>query len=207
MFLYFAYLFTDSRGPGVKMDAQSANELARKQKLELVDVKFSDLYGQWQHFTMPISMLEFNGKDVLPFDGSSIRGFKEIQESDMELIPDFSTAFNDPFSSSTLSVTCDVYDPHRKASYERDPRSIAKKAEKYLQGSGVGDTAFFGPEAEFFVFDDLRFDQTENSGYYFIDSAEGIWNSGNGESKNLRSRENGNQINRRTKKNCGSKKD
>jgi len=167
------------------MDAVSAKELVRKQGLELVDVKFSDLLGQWQHFTMPIEMIEFSGKDVLPFDGSSIRGFKEINESDMELIPDYSTAFGDPFSTKTLSVTCDVYDPHRKEAYERDPRTIAKKAEKHLKSSGMGDIAYFGPEAEFFIFDSMRFDQTENSGYYFIDSAEGIWNSGKGDVPNL----------------------
>ena len=167
------------------MDAVSAKELAKKQGLELVDVKFSDLLGQWQHFTMPIEMIEFSGKDVLPFDGSSIRGFKEINESDMELIPDYSTSFADPFSTKTLSVTCDVYDPHRKEAYERDPRTIAKKAEKHLKSSGMGDTAYFGPEAEFFIFDSMRFDQTENSGYYFIDSAEGIWNSGKGDAPNL----------------------
>jgi glutamine synthetase len=167
------------------MDAISAKELARKQGLELVDVKFSDLFGQWQHFTMPLDMIEFSDKDVLPFDGSSIRGFKEIHESDMELLPDYSTSFADPFSSKTLSVTCDVYDPHCKSSYERDPRAIAKKAEAYLASSGIGDTVFIGPEAEFFIFDSMRFDQTENSGYYFIDSAEGIWNSGKGDVPNL----------------------
>lgn len=167
------------------MDANSAKALAEKQGLELVDIKFSDLFGQWQHFTMPIGMLEFTDRDVLPFDGSSIRGFKEIHESDMELIPDYSTAFADPFSSSSLSVTCDVYDPHCKVFYERDCRTIAKKAEKFVIESGAGDTAYFGPEAEFFVFDDLRFDQTENSGFYFIDSNEGIWNSGKAGSPNL----------------------
>jgi glutamine synthetase len=167
------------------MDAISAKQLTEKHGLELVDIKFSDLFGQWQHFTMPLNMIEFSDKDVLPFDGSSIRGFKEIHESDMELIPDYSTAFVDPFSSKTISVTCDVYDPHCKRSYDRDCRTIAKKAEAHLKGSGMGDVANFGPEAEFFIFDDLRFDQTENTGYYFIDSAEGIWNSGKSDVPNL----------------------
>ncbi len=168
-----------------EMDAKSAKALAEKEGLQLVDVKFSDLFGQWQHFTMPIGMIEFSENDVLPFDGSSIRGFKEIHESDMELVPDYSTAFIDPYSSSTLSVTCDVFDPHCKVFYERDCRTIAKKSERFLKDSGVGDIAYFGPEAEFFIFDDLRFDQTENSGYFFIDSAEGIWNSGNSDGPNL----------------------
>jgi glutamine synthetase len=167
------------------MDATSAKALAEKEGLKLVDVKFSDLFGQWQHFTMPLGMVEFSDKDVLPFDGSSIRGFKEIHESDMELVPDYSTAFVDPFSSSTLSVTCDVYDPHCKKYYERDSRTIARKAEAFAKESGIADSVYFGPEAEFFIFDDLRFDQTENSGYYYIDSSEGIWNSGNGASQNL----------------------
>jgi glutamine synthetase len=164
---------------------KTAKELAAKAQCELVDVKFSDLFGQWQHFTMPLEMIEFSDKDVLPFDGSSIRGFKEIHESDMELMPDYATAFVDPFSSSTLSVTCDVYDPHSKSFYSRGSRTIAKRAEAYLRSSGIGDTANFGPEAEFFVFDNLRFDQNEYSGYYFVDSSEGIWNSGNSDTPNL----------------------
>ncbi len=155
-----------------------AKELAISNNCELVDVKFVDMHGQWQHFTMPLAMLEFSDKDVLPFDGSSIRGFQEIDESDMYLIPDYSTAFVDPFSSKSISVTCDVYDPIKKEAYSRDPRTIAKKAEAYLKSSGIGDTAYFGPEAEFFIFDDLRYSQDEHSGYYFIDSEEGIWNSG-----------------------------
>jgi glutamine synthetase len=160
------------------MDAKSAKQLAEKEGLELVDVKFSDLFGQWQHFTMPLDMIEFSDKDSLPFDGSSIRGFKEINESDMELIPDYTTSFVDPFSSKSLSVVCDVYDPHTKRFFDRDSRYIARKAEEYLKSTGVGDVSYFGPEAEFFIFDSLRFDQNENSGYYFIDSEEGIWNSG-----------------------------
>jgi glutamine synthetase len=160
------------------MDADEARKLAETEKLELVDVKFSDLFGQWQHFTMPLDMVGFSDRDSLPFDGSSIRGFKEINESDMELVPDYATSFADPFSTRSLSVVCDVYDPHSRKFYDRDCRNIAKKAEGYLKSTGIGDEAYFGPEAEFFIFDDLRFDQNENSGYYFIDSEEGVWNSG-----------------------------
>ncbi|MCI0503471.1 type I glutamate--ammonia ligase [Candidatus Micrarchaeota archaeon] len=167
------------------MDAKSAKALSEKEGLELVDVKFSDLFGQWKHFTMPKDLLDFSEKDRLPFDGSSIHGFKEIHESDMELVPDYATSFVDPFASNSLSMICDVYDPHCKKFFDRDCRTIARKAEAYLKTTGIADTAYFGPEAEFFVFDDLRFDQSENSGYYFIDSDEGIWNSGNGVKRNL----------------------
>ena len=167
------------------MNAKLAKELVSKEKLEFVDVKFTDLFGQWQHLTLPVSMFEFTDHDTVPFDGSSIRGFKEINESDMYLVIDYSTAMIDPFSSKTLSATCDVFDPNGKKPYARDPRGIAKKAEDYLKTTGFGDTAYFGPEAEFFVFDHIRFGQSENMGFYEIDSDEGIWNSGDGEIKNL----------------------
>lgn len=167
------------------MDAKSAKALAEKEGIQLADVKFTDLFGAWKHFTIPLDLLEFSEKDRLPFDGSSIRGFKEIHESDMELAPDYSTSFIDPFASNSLSIICDVYDPHCKRFYERDSRTIAKSAETYLRSTGIGDTAFFGPEAEFFVFDDLRFDQRENHGYYYIDSKEGAWNSGKSDEQNL----------------------
>ena len=167
------------------MNAKTAKELIHKENLDFVDVKFVDLFGQWQHLTLPVSMFEFTDQDIVPFDGSSIRGFKEINESDMVLKLDYSTAIIDPFSSKTLSVVCDVYDPHHKKDYERDPRGIAKKAEEYLKTTGIGDTIYFGPEAEFFVFDHIRFGQTENRGFYEIDSAEGIWNSGDGDGPNL----------------------
>jgi glutamine synthetase len=130
-------------------------------------------------------MFDFNDKDTVPFDGSSIRGFKEINESDMVLNLDYSTAISDPFSSKTLSVVCDVYDPHQKKAYDRDPRGIAKKAEEYLKTTGFGDTIYFGPEAEFFVFDHLSFGQSENMGFYEIDSHEGIWNSDSNDGQNL----------------------
>ena len=156
-----------------------AKEMAEKNECQLVDIKFADLHGQWQHFTMPIKMVEFNPKESFPFDGSSIRGFQEIDESDMYLIPDYESAFVDPFTGNTLSVICDVFDPIKKQFYSRDSRVIAKKAQNYLKTADVGDTVYFGPEAEFFIFDDLRYAQNSNSGYYFIDSSEGIWNSGN----------------------------
>ena len=152
--------------------------LYQKDGLELTDIKFVDLLGVWHHFTVPSDSLNFDGKDILPFDGSSIRGFQDIHESDMSLIQDLSTYFVDPFSSRSLSLTCDVYDPVKKEFYSRDPRYVAKKAENYLKESGVGDTACFGPELEFFIFDSMRYDQNEYSGYFYIDSAEGIWNSG-----------------------------
>ncbi|MFN7990651.1 MAG: type I glutamate--ammonia ligase [Candidatus Micrarchaeia archaeon] len=164
------------------MDSNSAKALVDKEGLDFVDVKFSDLYGQWQHLTLPVSYMKFTEKEVVPFDGSSIRGFKEINESDMYLHIDYSTAIADPFSTKTLSVVCDVYDPHHRRYFDRDPRVIAKRAEEYLRSSGAGDKAYFGPEAEFFIFDDIRFSQTENSGFYVVDSEEGIWNTdGNGE--------------------------
>jgi hypothetical protein len=170
---------------GEFMSAKSAKELVQKEHLEFVDVKFVDLFGQWQHLTLPTNMFDFNDKDTVPFDGSSIRGFKEINESDMVLNLDYSTAISDPFSSKTLSVVCDVYDPHQKKAYDRDPRGIAKKAEEYLKTTGFGDTIYFGPEAEFFVFDHLSFGQSENMGFYEIDSHEGIWNSDSNDGQNL----------------------
>ena len=124
--------------------------------------------------------------DGLAFDGSSIRGFKAINESDMILIPDPDTAFIDPFFDvTTLVITCDIEDPITRERYNRDPRQIAKKAEAYLQSTGIADIAYFGPEAEFYIFNDVRFDQTSHSGFYYVDSDEGIWNSGRDEKPNL----------------------
>ncbi len=159
------------------MDSK-VSELIEKSSAELVDVKFVDLPGTWQHFTLPLDQVKLDGSDKLPFDGSSIRGFQEIHESDMYLIPDLSTAIVDSFSTKSISVICDVFDPVKKESYSRDPRWVARKAESYLNQSGIGDCAYFGPEAEFFIFDHVRFNQNHNSGYYFIDSEEAAWNSG-----------------------------
>ncbi len=161
--------------------------------IKIVDLKFNDLPGLWQHFSMPSS--ELTEMDDLTktiwiegvgFDGSSIRGFQKIQESDMIMIPDPRTAILDPILGiPTLSIICDIYDPLTKQPYSRDPRYVARKAEEYLRSTGIADTSYWGPEAEFFVFNDIRFDQTENSGYYFIDSVEGDWNTGRVENPNL----------------------
>lgn len=164
-----------------------------KNGVEIVDFKFNDLPGLWQHFSVPASVLtdyERVEKSVwtqgIGFDGSSIRGFKKIQESDMLLIPDAGTALLDPISHiPTLSVTCDIYDPLSKEPYSRDPRYIAKKAEAFLKKSGIADTCLWGPEIEFFLFDDIRFAQGENYGYYYLDSKEGSWNTGKEEAPNL----------------------
>ncbi len=159
---------------------------AKKNELGLVDLKFTDLPGAWHHFTVPISQLsESAAKEGLGFDGSSIRGFQEIHESDLLLVPDLRTAIKDPFSSATLSLTGDVVDPLTQKFYSRDPRNIARKAEAFLESTKIGEKAFFGPEAEFFIFDNIRYGQNEYSGYYHIDSAEGAWNTGQNNSKNL----------------------
>jgi glutamine synthetase len=159
----------------------------RDEKIKIIDYRFVDLPGIWQHFSIPSQELEESSfEEGLGFDGSSIRGFQKIQESDMLLMPDASTAFVDPFTAQpTLNIICDVADPLTRESYSRDPRFIARKAENYLKSTGLADTAFFGPEAEFYILDDVRFDQTPNSGYYFLDSVEGVWNSGREENPNL----------------------
>jgi glutamine synthetase len=155
-------------------------KLAKDSGAEFVDLRFCDLPGVMQHFSMPLHQLTEDGfEDGYGFDGSSIRGFQEIQESDMLLIPDPNTAVMDPFREHpTVNVNCFVKDPVTGESYSRDPRFIAKKAEEYLKGTGIADTAYFGPEAEFYIFDRVRFDQNQFSGYYFLDSSEGVWNSG-----------------------------
>ena len=145
-----------------------------------VDVRFSDLPGVMQHFNVPASSFgQAAFDDGLMFDGSSIRGFQAIHESDMKLIPDPKTAFIDPFrDEKTLVLNFSIRDPFTDEPYSRDPRNIAAKAEAYLKSTGIADTAFFGPEAEFYVFDDVRFETKQNAGYYFLDSVEGKWNSG-----------------------------
>ena len=148
--------------------------------IELVDLKFIDMPGIWQHLTLHISQIDEDSfTSGVAFDGSSIRGWKAINESDMAMVPDASTAWIDPFMKEpTLSMICTIQEPRTGALYDRCPRAIASKAIDYLKSTGLGDTAFFGPEAEFFVFDDVRFDQTEHSSYYYVDSVEGRWNSG-----------------------------
>jgi glutamine synthetase len=155
-------------------------EYAKKNDARQVDLRFTDLPGLNQHISYPISMLREEAfEEGFGIDGSSIRGWAAINESDMLLIPDGSTAFMDPFTEvPTLVMTSDVIDPITRQHYDRDPRWIAKKAEMFLQSSGVADTAYFGAEAEFFIFDNVRFDQNQHSGFYFIDAEEGRWNSG-----------------------------
>ena len=162
------------------MNVREVLEFAKKNKVQVVDLKFVDLIGTWQHFTVPVSELtEGLFKDGSGLDGSSIRGWKAINNSDMLLVPDPATACLDPFCSvPTLSLIGNVLDPITRETYDRDPRYIAQKAEKYLQSTKIGDTSYWGPEAEFFIFDHARYDQTNHSGYYFIDSDEGVWNMG-----------------------------
>src|SRR5438270_10141782 len=153
---------------------------ARDAGVQVVDLRFTDLPGTWQHFSIPIKELtEDLFKEGIGFDGSSIRGFQAINESDMLLFPDPASAFVDPcLEVPTLSLTCDVSGPVTGARYSRDPRYVAQKAEQYLGKTGIATTAYFGPEAEFYIFNSARFDQNAHEGYYFIDSEEGIWNSG-----------------------------
>ena len=164
----------------------TANDVMAKIKdegIRVIDLRFVDLPGLWQHFT--VSAKEFSAdifEEGIGFDGSSIRGFQQIQESDMLLFPDPATAFVDPFAAeTTLCLICNIKDPITGESYSRDPRHIAQKAEAYLKSTGIGDTAYFGPEPEFFIFDDIRFGQTYNEGYYHIDAGEGFWNAGRAE--------------------------
>ena len=169
------------------MTENEVMQYIKEQEIQFVDVKFCDLLGTWQHFTVPVSEVSKDTfKDGFGFDGSSIRGWQAIDASDMLIIPDASTAVMDNFiEAKTLSLTCNIKDPITGNFYDRDPRYIAQKAEKYLKSTGIADTAYFGQEAEFFIFDDIRYDQTSNSGYYYIDSEEGVWNTGRDEMPNL----------------------
>src|SRR5436305_8017830 len=155
----------------------------RDNDVEFVDVRFCDLPGVMQHFTIPASTFgEDTFSDGLGFDGSSIRGFQAINESDMLLLPDANSAFLDPFRQhKTLNINFFIHDPITREAYSRDPRNIAKKAEAYLASSGIADTAYFGPEAEFYIFDSIRHETATNKAYYYIDSIEGWWNTGNEE--------------------------
>jgi len=168
------------------MNPQEVLDFAKKKEVRQLDLRFSDIPGLQHHITYPISELNLDSfENGFGIDGSSIRGWAAINESDMLLIPDASTAFADPFYEiPTLVMIGNVRDPLTRQSYERDPRWIAQKAEVYLQNSGLGDTAYFGAEAEFFIFDNIRFDQNAHSGFYFIDAEEGRWNSGR-EANNL----------------------
>ena len=169
------------------MTPKDVVKFASENNAKMVDLKFLDFIGIWQHFTIPVSELkEEIFEEGLGFDGSSIRGWQPIHASDMLVIPDASTTVMDPFmEEATLSLICDIIDPITRETYSRDPRSIAKKAEAYLKSTGLADTAYFGPEPEFFIFDDIRFDQHGNHGFYYIDSIEGRWNTGREEGPNL----------------------
>jgi glutamine synthetase len=161
--------------------------LATDKKVRYVDLRFSDFLGSWQHFSYPIAHLTPESfEEGFAFDGSSIRGWQSIHESDMLVLPDPKSAFIDPFTEHpTLVLTCNVKDPITHADYPRDPRNIARRAEAYVTSTGIADTAYFGPEAEFFIFDDVRFDQGMHYGFYHLDSAEGSWNTGREEGPNL----------------------
>lgn len=178
-----------------KMTPEKIIKKVRDEGIKYIDLKFIDLPGLWQHFSITPSEIgvgEPDGattgiwKEGIGFDGSSIRGFQEIHESDMLLKPDPATAIIDPLCQyPTLSIICDIHDPITQKPYSRDPRYIAQKAVKYLKSTGIADTCYCGPEAEFFIFDDVRYDQDQHSAYFYIDSVEADWNSGKDEKPNL----------------------
>src|SRR5260221_283136 len=169
------------------MTPAEVTKFIEKQGVKLIDFKFADLLGTWQHFSTTLTdYSEDIFTDGLGFDGSSIRGWRVINASDMLVIPDPATAWVDPFNTEpTLSFICTIQDPITREPYDRDPRGVAEKAEAYLKSTGIADTAYFGPEAEFYIFDDVRFDYTANSSFHSVDSAEGIWNTAREEFPNL----------------------
>lgn len=161
--------------------------MIREREVKAVDLRFMDFPGMWKHFTIPAETLEeYMFEDGLGFDASSIHGWQAINESDMLVLPVADTAFIDPFTRDvTLNLICNIQDPLTKEDYTRDPRNVARKAVNYMRSTGIADMAHFGPELEFFLFDDIRFDQTPHSAYYFVDSVEGAWNTGRDERPNL----------------------
>ncbi len=161
--------------------------LAKEKNIKIVDLKFMDLPGMWQHFSLMVDELsEDLFEEGIGFDGSSIRGFQAINESDMLLFPDPATALVDPVCQiPTLSITCNIKDPITLENYTRDVRYIAQKAEAYLQSTGIADISYWGPEAEFYLLNDIRYGQNQYSGFYYVDSVEGSWNSGREENPNL----------------------
>ncbi len=161
--------------------------LCREKDVKAVDLRFMDFPGLWQHFTIPVTKLDEDVfEDGLGFDGSSIRGWQGIHESDMLVVPQPETAFLDPFTElPTLVMICNIQDPITREDYSRDPRNVARKAVNYLKSTGIADTAYMGPEAEFFIFDDIRYDQNQHESYFHIDSIEGQWNRGRVENPNL----------------------
>jgi glutamine synthetase len=165
-----------------EITAKDVLALAQEHGVRMVDFKFTDLPGTWQHIGLSIHGLDEDAfSEGLGFDGSSIRGFQEIAESDMVLLPDPATALIDPFhEQKTMSIVCTVIDPITREAYTRDPRYVAQKAERHLAASGIADTCYMGPEAEFYIFDHVAFDQGPNKAYYEVDSAEAYWNMGQG---------------------------
>jgi glutamine synthetase len=159
---------------------QEVLALCRERNIKAVDLRFMDFPGLWQHFTVPLDKLDLDVfENGLGFDGSSIRGWQAINESDMLVVPQPDTAFVDPFCTiPTLVMICNIQDPITREDYSRDPRNVARKSVNYLRSTGIGDTAYCGPEAEFFIFDEVRYDQNQHEGYYHIDSIEGEWNRG-----------------------------
>jgi glutamine synthetase len=161
------------------MAKKELQKFMRDADCDILDLKFTDLPGAWQHFSVPISQVDSSlVEGGVGFDGSSIRGFQSIAESDMLIVPDPETATVDPFFKGTVTCIADIRDPITGKSYSRDPRNVAKKAEGYLKATGIGDTSFWGPEVEFFIFDSIRFSYGANHGFHEVNSDEGIWNSG-----------------------------
>jgi glutamine synthetase len=169
------------------MTPKEVLDMAKENGAKMVDLRFMDYPGLWQHFSVPIRELEESSfEDGFGFDGSSIRGWQPIHASDMLVIPDADTARMDPFyTTPTLVLICNIVDPVTREAYTRDPRNIARKADAYLKGTGIGDVVYIGPEAEFFIFDDIRFESSRFGAFYEIDSIEGSWNSGRDEGPNL----------------------
>ncbi len=169
------------------MTPQEVLSMAKENGAKMIDMRFMDFPGLWQHFSVPVSeMDESSFEDGYGFDGSSIRGWQPINASDMLVLPDPATAKMDPFyAEPTMVLICNIVDPITRESYTRDPRYIAQKAESYLKSTGIGDTAFIGPEAEFFIFDNIRFESSRNRAFYELDSVEATWNTGREECPNL----------------------
>ena len=159
--------------------AQDVLNTIKNEGIELIDLKFTDLHGKWQHLTVCTDLLDEDAfRDGLAFDGSSIRGWKAINASDMAMVPDPNSAWIDPFyRHKTLSMICSIMDPRTGEPYERCPRALAQKALNYLSSTGLADTAFFGPEPEFFLFDDVRYESSNGSCSYSVDSIEAPWNT------------------------------
>lgn len=182
---YITFLQAPHKVP--KVTPKKVLALCREKDVKAIDMRFMDFPGLWQHFTIPAAALDESVfEDGLGFDGSSIRGWKAINESDMLVVPQADTAVLDPFAKlPTLSMICNIQDPITREDYTRDPRNVARKAVNYLKTTGIGDTCYIGAESEFFIFDDVRFEQNAHSGFYHIDSIEGQWNRGRKEDPNL----------------------